>query len=156
MVLIALGIFCGIITFILYISMQLMKKLMKRMHKINSFVEIQSVCLATFAVFLLYIVYSQINFTSVNASSVILDSMPWEFHKRYFIVTGLTMFLTFFSFIAAFREQSIMLSISTMLSFMILVMLVCLAVSNEVTSKMIIDKLESEDKNNFNCYFVVA
>lgn len=81
-----------------------MKKLMKRMHRINTFVEVQSVCLATFAVLLLYMVYSQINFTSINASSVILDSMPWEYHKRYFIVSGLTIFLTFFSFIAAYRE----------------------------------------------------
>lgn len=39
-VLFALGIFCGIIAFILYISMQLIKKLMKRMHRINNFVEI--------------------------------------------------------------------------------------------------------------------
>lgn len=40
MVLIALGLFSGIISFILYISMQLMKKLMKRMHRINTFLEI--------------------------------------------------------------------------------------------------------------------
>ena len=49
-----------------------------------------------------------------------------------------------------------MLSISTMLTFMVLVMLVGLAVSNEVTSKMIMDKLEIDDKNNYNCYFVVS
>lgn len=40
MVLVALGVFCGVVTFILYISVQLMKKLMKRMHRINTFVEI--------------------------------------------------------------------------------------------------------------------
>ena len=101
-------------------------------------------------------VNSQINFANTNASSVILDSMPWEYHKRYFIVAGLIMFLTFFSFIAAYREQSIMLSISTMITFMIIVMLIGLAVSNEVTSKMIMDKLEFDDKNNYNCYFVIA
>jgi len=129
---------------------------MKFMHIINTFVQIQSVCLASFAVLLLYSVNSQINFTSPNASGVILDSMPWEYHKRYFIVAGLIMFLTFFSFIAAYREQSIMLSISTMLTFMVLIMLIGLAVSNEVTSKMIMDKLEMDDKNNYNCYFVVA
>lgn len=49
-----------------------------------------------------------------------------------------------------------MLSISTMISFMILVMLGALAVSNQITSKMIIDKLDIDDKNNYNCYFVVA
>lgn len=43
-----------------------------------------------------------------------------------------------------------------MISFMILVMLICLAVSNEVTSKMILDKLEIDDKSNYNCYFVIA
>lgn len=81
--------------------------------------------------------------------------MPWEYHKRYFIVAGLIMFLCFFSFIASYREYSIMLSISTMISFMIVVMLIGLAVSNEVTSKMIMDRLEADDKNNYNCYFVV-
>lgn len=103
-VLFALGIFCGLICFILYVSMQLIKKVMKFMHIINTFVEIQSVCLASFAVLLLYSVNSQINFTSPNASGVILDSMPWEYHKRYFIVAGLIVFLTFFSFIASYRE----------------------------------------------------
>lgn len=39
-VLFSLGIFCAVVTFILYVSMQLTKKLMKRMHRINAFVEI--------------------------------------------------------------------------------------------------------------------
>ena len=42
-----------------------------------------------------------------------------------------------------------------MISFMIVIMLIGLAVSNEVTSKMILDKLDYEDKTNFNCFFVV-
>ena len=121
MVLIALGLFCGLISFILYISMQLMKKLMKRMHRINTFVEIQGVCLAAFAVLLLFMENRYINFTNMNSSSVITDSMPWEYHKRFFIETGLIMFLCFFSFLGSYRENSIMLSISTMISFMILV-----------------------------------
>ena len=104
MVLIALGLFSGIISFILYISMQLMKKLMKRMHRINTFLEIQGVCLGAFAVLLLFMVYYYINFTSVNASSLILESMPWRYHKRYFIVAGLILFLCFFSFIASYNE----------------------------------------------------
>ena len=155
MVLIALGLFCGLISFILYISMQLMKKLMKRMHRINTFVEIQGVCLAAFAVLLLFMENRYINFTNMNSSSVITDSMPWEYHKRFFIETGLIMFLCFFSFLGSYRENSIMLSISTMISFMILVMLIGLAVSNEVTSKMIMDKLDADDKNSYNCYFVI-
>ena len=155
MVLIALGLFSGIVSFILYISMQLMKKLMKRMHRINTFLEIQSVCLAAFAVGLLVMVHYYINFTSVNSSGVILDSLPWQYHKRYFIVSGLIIGLSFFSFIAAYREQTMMLSISTMISFMIVLCLIGLAVSNEVTSKMIMDKLDMEDKNSYNCFFVV-
>jgi len=155
MVLIALGIFCGLISFILYISMQLMKKLMKRMHRINTFVEIQAVCLAAFAVLLLFMESRYINFTSMNASSVITDSLPWEFNKRYFIVAGLIMFLCFFSFFGSYRENGIMLSISTMISFMILVCLIGLAVDTEVTSKMIMDKLDADDKSSYNCYFVI-
>lgn len=112
-------------------------------------------CLAAFAVVLLFMVHYYINFTSVNASAVITDSMPWQYHKRYFIVAGLILFLCFFSFIASYNESHIMLSISTMITFMIVVMLIGLAVSNEITSKMILDKLDYDDKTNFNCFFVV-
>ena len=132
-----------------------MKKLMKRMHRINTFLEIQAVCLALFAVGLVFMVQYYMNFTSVNASSVILESLPWQYHKRYFVVAALIMFLCFFSFIASYKEQGIMLSISTMISFMVVVTLIGLAVSNEVTSKMINDKLDLEDHSSYNCYFVI-
>ena len=102
MVLYGMGAFFSIITFILYISMQLVKKLMKRMHRINTYVEIQSACLSFFAALLLYLAYSQINFTGQNASTVILDCMPWEYHKRYFIIAGLLTFLAMFSFVGAY------------------------------------------------------
>lgn len=111
--------------------------------------------MAAFAVLLLFMESKYMNFTNMNSSSVITDSLPWEYHKRFFIVAGLIMFLCFFSFLGSYRENSIMLSISTMISFMILVMLIGLAVSNEVTSKMIMDKLDADDKNSYNCYFVI-
>ena len=38
LVVIAIGIFCGFISFILYVSMQLMKKLLRRMERVNTLV----------------------------------------------------------------------------------------------------------------------
>ena len=105
---------------------------------------------------LVFLVYKKINFAGQNASSVILDCMPWEYHQRYVAIGALTLFLTLFAFIAANREQSLMLSIATMISFLIVMMLIGLAVSNEITSKMIVDRLEYDDKNNYNCFFVTA
>ena len=49
-----------------------------------------------------------------------------------------------------------MLSISTMISLLVVFMLFGLAVSNEITSKMIVDRLELDERNNYNCYFVTA
>lgn len=39
LILVALGLFCSLITFILYVNMQLMKKLLRRMEKINTLIE---------------------------------------------------------------------------------------------------------------------
>jgi len=155
LVLVVLGIFSAIISFILYISMQLMKKLMKRMHRINTFIMIQAVCLSILAVGLLFLVHYQINFANVNATNLILDNMPWAYHKRYFVVGLIIIALSFFSFIASFYELNMMLNISNMISFLVVVILIGLAVSNEITSKMIIDQLDIEDKTNLNCYFII-
>jgi hypothetical protein len=38
LILIALGMFCGLVTFVLYVSLQLIKKLMRRMERVNTLV----------------------------------------------------------------------------------------------------------------------
>jgi hypothetical protein len=125
------------------------------MHRINTFIMIQAVCLSVFAVGLLLLVHYQINFANVNATNLILDNMPWRYHQRYFVIGLLVIGLSFFSFIASFYELNMMLNISNMISFLVVIILIGLAVSNEITSKMIIDQLDMEDKTNFNCYFII-
>jgi hypothetical protein len=36
----SLGLFCGVVTFVLYVNLQLMKKLSRRMERINTFIQI--------------------------------------------------------------------------------------------------------------------
>ena len=91
----------------------------------------------------------------MNATNLILDNMPWQYHKRYFVTGLLILGLSFFSFIASFYELNMMLNISNMVSFLVVVILVGLAVSNEITSKMITDQLDMEDKTNLNCFFII-
>ena len=56
LVLVILGIFCGLITFLLFTSMQLMKKLVRRMERISSLIQVQSTSLAVMALVFLIVV----------------------------------------------------------------------------------------------------
>ena len=79
-ILVALGMFCGLITFILYVNMQLMKKLLRRMERINTLVEQQCTVLAIFSVVLVFNMQHFINFDSINANEVLLENIPWHYH----------------------------------------------------------------------------
>ena len=62
---------CAAITFMLYISMQLMKKLMRRMERINTVVNIHCFMLSAFAVVMYYLLETMVNFDGVNATPAI-------------------------------------------------------------------------------------
>lgn len=61
--------------------------------------------------------------------------------------------LSIIAFIGSFYEINIVLNINTFLSLVAIICLILLAVSNEVTSNMIMDILE--ENNNSKCLFVI-
>ena len=141
--------FCGLITFILYVNLQLMKKLLRRMERINTLIEQQCTVLAVLAVVLVYNMNHFINFDSLNSSEVILENIPWHYHNRFFIAGFSVLFIAIFSYFAAFYEINMMFSINTLLSSICIIGLIVLSVTNEVTLSMISEKVDDK------CLFVL-
>lgn len=94
-----------------------------------------------------------INFDSKNASIVITEKMPWLFHERYFLISSGIIMISLVAFVGSYYEINVLLNINTFLSLVAIICLILLAVSNEVTSNMIIDVLEEND--NSKCVFVI-
>jgi hypothetical protein len=99
------------------------------------------------------LVQSLINFDSKNASIVITEKMPWLFHERYFLMSAGVIVISLIAFLGSYYEINVLLNINTFLSLVAIICLILLAVSNEVTSNMIIDVLEEND--NQKCLFVI-
>jgi hypothetical protein len=91
------------------------------------------------------LVQSLINFDSKNASIIITEKMPWLFHERYFLMSFGVIIISLIAFIGSFYELNVLLNINTFLSLIAIICLILLAVSNEVTSNMILDVLEQND-----------
>ena len=79
--------------------------------------------------------------------------MPWLFHERYFLISTGVILISLIAFVGSYYEVNVLLNINTFLSLVAIICLILLAVSNEVTSNMIIDVLEEND--NQKCLFVI-
>ena len=79
--------------------------------------------------------------------------MPWLFHERYFLMSTGVIIISLIAFVGSYYEVNVLLNINTFLSLVAIICLILLAVSNEVTSNMIIDVLE--EKDNQKCLFVI-
>ena len=90
-----------------------------------------------------------INFDNANSSSVINDNMPWKFHDRYYMVSGVLVFISLFSFFASFYEVSILFTVNNLTCTLAMVGLILLGAGNEVTSSLISEKM------NNKCDFVL-
>ena len=141
---VALGILCGLITVVLFSSLQIMKKLLRRMERVNTLIQIQAVAIAVFAVALLLIVQYSINFDGPAASSVITEDMPWHFHERYYIVGFLLLAISLVAFMGSYYEFQFLFTINTLICSIGIIALIILAITNEVTSSMIRGNLDSK------------
>jgi hypothetical protein len=119
--------------------MQLMKKLLRRMERINTLLEQQCVILAIFACVLIFNMQHFINFDSENASEMLLENIPWHYHYRFFLAGFLLLFISIFSYFAAFYEVNMMFSVNTLMSSVAIVVMIVLSITNEVTSSMIVE-----------------
>jgi membrane-associated HD superfamily phosphohydrolase len=104
LILVFIGLFCGLITMVLYVSMQLMKKIMRRIERVNTLIQIQSTTLAFFAIALFVILNFTINFDNANASPLLQDQMPIKYKEKYFLVSCVLLALAVSSFIASYFE----------------------------------------------------
>ena len=121
-----------------------MKKLLRRMERVNSLIQLQSAGLAILAVGMLILLHTQINFDSINASSVIREAMPWEYDNQYFFTGCFLLFISLHAFLASYYEVNIMFNISTLLCSLAICALVALSVTNEVTASTILGRLEDD------------
>ena len=71
--------------------------------------------------------------------------MPWLFHERYFLMSFGVIMISIIAFVGSYYELNVLLNINTFLSLIAIICLILLAVSNEVTSNMILDVLEEND-----------
>jgi len=140
-VLMVLGVFCIFVSYLLYISQQLIKKLMRRMERINTMIQIQSFQLALLAVLLLVVVECSINFDGVNASQAIKDEIPWHYHDRFFLLSCFLVFIAIFSFVASYYEVAIMFQLDSLLCLIGSVACIILLVITSVASKSITEQL---------------
>lgn len=85
-----------------------------------------------------------INFDNMNSSSIINDNMPWKFHERYFLVSGVLVFIALFSFVASFYEVSILFTVNNLTCTLSILGLILLGATNEVTSSVISEKMTNK------------
>jgi hypothetical protein len=60
-----------------------MKKLIRRMERVNTLIQIQSSILVTCVIALTLALSLLINFDGINASSIISEIMPQNYHQRF-------------------------------------------------------------------------
>jgi hypothetical protein len=98
---------------------------------------------------LIIVVGMSINFDNFNSSSIINDNMPWKFHDRYYLVSGVLVFISLFSFFASFYEVSILFTVNNLTCTIAIAGLIILGIGNEITSSVISEKM------NNKCDFVL-
>jgi hypothetical protein len=133
-VLVALGFFCALITLILFVSIQLNKKLLRRMERVNSVIQVQSFTLALIGLAMFIMVEMAINFDGVNASSVIINQMPWRFHEKFMALSMFLAVTASFGFLASYYEVHFLISIDSVLSLAGIVAALLLVVATGITS----------------------
>ena len=119
------------------------------MERVNTLIQIQSVAIAVFVVALLIIVQLSINFDGPDASNVITDEMPSHFHQRYYILGFVLLAISLIAFLGSFYEIQFLFTINTLLCSLAIVGLIILGVTNEVSSSMIRESLDTK------CDFVI-
>jgi hypothetical protein len=60
-----------------------MKKLIRRMERVNTLIQIQSSILVICVIALTVVISLLINFDGINASSIITEIMPQNYHQRF-------------------------------------------------------------------------
>ena len=109
---IILGIFCAFVAVILYSTLLLMQRLLTRIDRINSMLQIQSIGLVLLAFSLYIVTETQINFDGINASNFIKAEMPTHFHSQVLLVCLLMVLTSLLVFLTSYFETLSLFSVS--------------------------------------------
>jgi len=85
-----------------------------------------------------------INFDGPNASGVVTEAIPSRFHERYFLLGVLLLLIAASSWVASYFEISIMFKVNNIVQSFAIIVLVVLAVSNEVSSSLIATQMDDK------------
>lgn len=76
----SIGAFCALVSYIIYINLILSQKILQRVLRINSALQIHAFSLAVVALLLYVVTEVQISFDGLNSSNFIQREMPTKFH----------------------------------------------------------------------------
>ena len=119
-----------------------MKKLVRRMERLNTLIQMQAVALSAMAVILIVVFSLQMNFDHDNASSLITDQIPAKFHQRFFFLGLLLLAISVISFLASYHETRLLFTINQILCVSAITLLIAFAFSNQVSSTMILESMD--------------
>jgi hypothetical protein len=144
-VVVFLGFLYGMVTYILYIELHLMKKILKKLEEINLFVQMQAVTLSLNAVFLNMLAMFSQTIIGPNSSSTITDEIPHGYTEVFFYLSLVMTFISFVSFFSGYWENMFLQRLSTCLSALTLFACIGLAIFNQLVSALILSKMATED-----------
>lgn len=107
------------------------------MERVNTVIQVQCFTLALIGLCLYLIVERAINFDGTNASSAIINQMPWHFHEKYFALSLFLAFTGSIGFLASHYEIHFIASIDSILSLIALGATMLLVVATGIASNNI-------------------
>eukprot|EP00356_Strombidium_inclinatum_P003297 CAMPEP_0170499864 /NCGR_PEP_ID=MMETSP0208-20121228/32911_1 /TAXON_ID=197538 /ORGANISM="Strombidium inclinatum, Strain S3" /LENGTH=272 /DNA_ID=CAMNT_0010777615 /DNA_START=153 /DNA_END=971 /DNA_ORIENTATION=+ len=133
--LVVLGIFCGYVAFLLFSTLQLTKKILRRMMKLNSLVQIQSIGLVLFSLALLFVLRFSVDFGKFKArdDDLFQQELPKHYVTFFFWAGAATVLVAFLGFLASNTENIWVMQASSYASAFLLVGLLALGIMNEFT-----------------------
>lgn len=152
----SIGAFCSLVSYILYISIVLSQNVLQRILRINSAMQLHSFALALAGLMVYLLVEYQISFDGLNSSMFVRREMPHAFHEKVLAVSIMMMAIASITFVSAYKEIRSLLLLAQVLTVGSIIMLVYLSATS-LYSTMNIDILVREDKLNDmgSCAFIM-
>jgi hypothetical protein len=94
----------GLISFILFVNLQLMKKIVGRMQRVNSYVQMQASFLVIIALILTNLVSEAMNFNTQNTAQYLNDTVPEKFHQKFYFISYILIAISLISFVGSYKE----------------------------------------------------
>ena len=147
-----LGFVYGMITYILYIELHLLKKILKKLEELSLFIQMQGATLSLHAAVVNALAMFAFAIIGPNASSTITDEIPHGYAEAYFYLAVGLCAISLVSFTGSYFENHVMQRISAFLGALALLAAVGLAILNELLSALILSRLATEETDPMTLY----